>query len=87
MLARPYLLIACLLQMFKPPKLRKSGASSSDDGLPTVLPVDNKETHTTGRGNNHLAQRNSSLQNSNTLTASGSQYPSENHVQQRYTFL
>lgn len=76
-----------LLQMFKPPKLRKSGASSSDDGLPTVLPADNKETHPAARGNNQLAQRNSAAQTSNTLSPSGSQYPSETHVQQRYAFL
>ena len=82
--------VACqsllLLQMFKPPKLRKSGASSSDDGLPTVLPAD-KETHSTGRGNHQLAQRNSAAQTSNTLSPSGSQYPSGTHVQQRYAFL
>ncbi|KAL3132500.1 hypothetical protein ABBQ32_009046 [Trebouxia sp. C0010 RCD-2024] len=73
--------------MFKPPKLRKSGASSSDDGLPVVLPPDSKEVHPSGRGNTHLAQRNGATQNSNTLSPSGSQYPSETRVQQRYAFL
>lgn len=71
--------------MFKPPKLRKSGASSSDDGVPNVLPVDSKEVHATARGGNQLAQRNNGLQSSS--PASASQYPSETHVQQRYTFL
>lgn len=73
---------------FKPPKLRKSGASSSDDGVANVLPVDSKEVHATARGGNNLAQRNTAQQNGNaTSSASASQYPSETHVQQRYTFL
>lgn len=73
---------------FKPPKLRKSGASSSDDGVANVLPVDSKEVHATARGGNNLAQRNTAQQNGNAMSsASASQYPSETHVQQRYTFL
>ncbi|DBA96469.1 hypothetical protein WJX77_004607 [Trebouxia sp. C0004] len=73
---------------FKPPKLRKSGASSSDDGVANVLPVDSKEVHATARGGNNLAQRNTTQQNGNAMSsASASQYPSETHVQQRYTFL
>lgn len=76
------------LQTFKPPKLRKSGASSSDDGVANVLPVDSKEVHATARGGNNLAQRNTTQQNGNAMSsASASQYPSETHVQQRYTFL
>lgn len=73
---------------FKPPKLRKSGASSSDDGVANVLPVDSKEVHATARGGNNLAQRNTAQQNGNAMSsASASQYPSGTHVQQRYTFL
>ncbi|KAL0035080.1 hypothetical protein WJX79_010456 [Trebouxia sp. C0005] len=68
---------------FKPPKLRKSGASSSDDGVANVLPVDSKEVHATARGGNHLAQRNTAQQNGNAMSSSSaSQYPSETHVQQ-----
>ena len=81
-------LTSCILQTFKPPKLRKSGASSSDDGVANVLPVDSKEVHATARGGNNLAQRNTAQQNGNAMSsASASQYPSETHVQQRYTFL
>lgn len=76
-----------MLQTFKPPKLRKSGASSSDDGVANVLPVDSKEVHATSRNGKSLAQRNTAQQNGNSLSASASQYPSETHVQQRYTFL
>lgn len=71
-------------QVFKPPKLRKSAAS--DDGAGDTLPVvDSKDGLATSRSFNNLAQRNGASQNNGAFP--GSQYPSQAHVQQRYSFL
>ena len=76
--------IVLLVQVFKPPKLRKSAAS--DDGSGDTLPVvDSKEGLATARSFNNLAQRNGQSQSNGAHT--GSQYPSQAHVQQRYSFL
>lgn len=73
---------AYCLQVFKPPKLRKAAASDDGDAMGETLPVDSKDVLTTTRSFNNLAQRNGQSQHNN--ARSGSQYPSQAHVQQRY---